>query len=112
MSAEFDAEGGTRAATVDWSDLAGLDQVVQAYLIRDNMVVVELSDGREIRITAWLDLSTGRYVSEFEKRTALSNSGRTLYVWAKTPAYLRMVADDAQSCLEAAVLEVDRRHVF
>ena len=37
---------------------------------------------------------------------------RTLYVWAKTPAYLRMVADDLQSCLDAAVLEVDRRHVF
>jgi hypothetical protein len=112
MSTELDAGGASRVATVDLTDLAGLDQIVQAYLIAENTVVVELSDGREIRIAAWLDLSTGRYVSEYERRTALSNSGRTLYVWAKTPAYLRMVADDAQSCLEAAVLEVDRRHVF
>jgi hypothetical protein len=111
MSTQFDG-GAPTAATVDWSDLAGLDQIVQLYLLRDNMVVAELADGNEIRITAWLDLSTGRYVSEFERRTPLSDSGRTLYVWAKTPAYRRMTGDDGQSCLEAAVLEVDRRRVY
>jgi hypothetical protein len=112
MSTDFDVGGAPSGATVDWTDLAGLDQIVQIYLLRDNMVVVELADGHEIRITAWLDLGTGRYVSEFERRTALSDSGRTLYVWAKSPAYRRMVEDDAQSCLEAAVIEVDRRRVY
>jgi hypothetical protein len=76
------------------------------------MIVLELADGREVRIAAWLDLSTGRYVAEFEKRTALSNAGRTLYVWAKTPAYMPTIAEDVQSCLEAAVIEVDRRRVY
>jgi hypothetical protein len=112
MSAEFDVGGTPSGATVDWTDLAGLDQVVQIYLIRDKMVVVELADGQEIRITAWLDLSTGRYVSEFERRTALSDAGRTVYVWSTTPADRRMIEDDAQSCLEAAVIEVDRRRVY
>jgi hypothetical protein len=112
MDAGFDGEGAARVAAVDWTDLAGLDQVVQIYRAGDNTVLVELADAREIRITAWLDLSTGRYVSEFERRTALSDAGRTLYVWAKTPAYRRMIGDDAQSCLEAAVIEVDRRRVY
>jgi hypothetical protein len=112
MSTGFDGDGASGVATVDWTDLAGLDQVVKAYLIQDNMIVLELADGREVRITAWLDLSTGRYVAEFEKRTTLSSAGRTLCVWAKTPAYARTIADDAQSCLEAAAIEVDRRRVF
>jgi hypothetical protein len=111
MSTGFDGEGAARAATVDWTDLAGLDQIVKAHLIGINTVVAELADGREVRITAWLDLSTGRYAAEFERRTALSSAGRTLYVWAKTPAYMPTIADDAQSCLEAAVIEVDRRRV-
>lgn len=112
MSANFDLGATPAAAAVDWTDLAGLDQIVQIYLLGDNVVVVELADGREVRITAWLELTTGRYVSEFEKRTALSDAGRTLYVWAKTPAYRRMIGGDVQSCLEAAVAEVDRSRVY
>jgi len=112
MSAEFDAGGAARVATVDWSDQAGLDQVVKILALGDNVVVVELSDGREIRISAWLDLSTGKYVSEFERRCPFSTSGRTLHVWSKTPAYKPLIADSAAACLEASVLEVDHLRVF
>jgi hypothetical protein len=105
-------EGAAQVALVDWSDLAGLDQVQKIYWLGDNTVVVRLCDSRELRITAWLDMSTGQYVSDYERRTALPSGSRTLHVWAKTPAYTAISAPDAQSCLEAAVLEVDRRHVF
>ena len=112
MGAEFDAAGASGTATVDWSDHAGLDQIVRILALGDNVVVVELSDGREIRITAWLDLATGKYVSEFERRCSFSSSGRTLYVWSKTPAYKAMSGDSAAACLEASVLEVDHLRVF
>ena len=112
MGAEFDAAGAAGTASVDWSDRAGLDQIVRILALGDNVVVVELSDGREIRITAWLDLATGKYVSEFERRCSFSSSGRTLHVWSKTPAYKAMSADSAAACLEASVLEVDHLRVF
>jgi hypothetical protein len=112
MGAEFDGAGAVGAATVDWSDHAGLDQVVKILALGDTVVVVELSDGREIRITAWLDLATGKYVSEFERRCSFSNSGRTLHIWSKTPAYKAMTADSAAACLEASVLEVDHLRVY
>jgi hypothetical protein len=55
MGAEFDGAGAARTATVDWSDHAGLDQIVKILALGDNVVVVELSDGREVRITAgWI----------------------------------------------------------
>jgi hypothetical protein len=112
MGAEFDGAGAARTATVDWSDHAGLDQIVKILALGDNVVVVELSDGREVRITAWLDLSTGKYVSEFERRCSFSSSGRTLYAWSTTPAYKPVIADTAAACLEASVLEVDHMRVF
>jgi hypothetical protein len=37
---------------------------------------------------------------------------RDVHVWAQTPAYRRIVADDLPSCLEAAALEVNRVHVY
>ena len=110
MDAEFDGGGASCVATVDWSDQAGLDQIVKILALGENVVVVELSDGREIRITAWLDLGTGKYISEFERRC--SSSGRTLYVWSKTPAYKPMTGDSAAGCLEVSVLEVDHLRVF
>jgi len=33
-------------------------------------------------------------------------------VWAQTPAYQACTADDLEACLEAAVLEVNRVHVY
>ena len=112
MGAEFDEGGAARAATVDWSDQAGLDQIVKILALGDTVVVVELSDGREIKISAWLDLSTGKYVSEYERRCSFSSSGRTLHIWSTTPAYKPMIADNAAACLEAAVLEVDHMRVY
>jgi hypothetical protein len=47
-------------------------------------------------------------VAEFEKRTAIKSGGQQLRVWAHTPAYAKCVADDLVTCLEAAILEVDR----
>ena len=38
--------------------------------------------------------------------------GSTAGVWAETPAYRPCTADDAASCLEAAVLEVDRVNIY
>jgi hypothetical protein len=59
-----------------------------------------------------LDLATGKYVSEFERRCSFSSSGRTLHIWSKTPAYNAMSADSAAACLEASVLAVDHLRVF
>ena len=67
---------------------------------------------REIRITAWYDRARDNYVAEYERRSVLKSGGRDFRVWAQTPAYKRCTADDAASCLEAAVLEVDRINIY
>jgi hypothetical protein len=102
--------GGSSA--LDWGELAGLERIVTAYAIGDHSVVLETTDGREIRITAWLDRAAGKYVSEYERRGVVRTGGQELRVWAQTPAYRRCTADDAASCLEAAVLQVDRVNVY
>jgi hypothetical protein len=85
---------------------------VAAYSIGDYSVVVETADNREIRITAYLDRATDKYVAEYERRSVVKSAGHDFRVWAQTPAYRRCTADDAASCLEAAVLEVDRVHIY
>jgi hypothetical protein len=95
---------------VDWDDLSGLDKIVAIYQVGDNCAVVETNEGREIRVTAWLDRRTRQYVADFERRSALP--GQQLRVWAHTPAYPRCVADDPLGCLEAAILAVDRVPVY
>ena len=112
MSSTASLEAAARNAYVDWEELAGLDRVVRAYEVGDSSIVVDTSDGREIRITAWRDLGTGLYVSEYERRSVIHSSGKELRVWAQTPAYRRCTADDAAGCLEAAVVEVDRTSVY
>jgi hypothetical protein len=108
------ASGGESFApsALDWDELSGLERIVKAYSIGDHSVVLELTDGREIRITAWHDRAAGTYVSEYERRGVVRTGGQELRVWAQTPAYRRVTADDAASCLEAAVLQVDRVHVY
>ena len=96
----------------DWEELSGLDRIVAAYEVGKNSVVVEISDGREIRITAWHDRASDHYVSDYEKRSVIRSGGHEFRVWAQTPAYTRCTADDAASCLEAAVFEVDRVKVY
>ena len=100
------------SAALDWQELSGLERIASAYTIGDHGVVVETTDGREIRITAWHDRARDKYVSEYERRSVLKSGGHDLRVWAQTPAYKRCTADDAASCLEAAVLEVDRINVY
>ena len=82
------------------------------YAIGDHSVVLETTDGREIRITAWYDRARDRYVSEYERRSVVKSGGHDLRVWAQTPAYKQCTADDAASCLEAAVFEVDRINIY
>jgi hypothetical protein len=43
------------SAALDWQELSGLERIASAYAIGDQSVVVETTDGREIRITAWHD---------------------------------------------------------
>ena len=85
---------------------------MRAYAIGDHSVVLETTDGREIRITAWHDRAADRYVSEYERRGVIRSGGQEIRVWAQTPAYRRCTADDAASCLEAAVLQVDCVNVY
>jgi hypothetical protein len=97
---------------IDWADLSGLDQVVTVYGIGDSVLVVETSDGRQIRIAAWRDLRANEYVADFERRGNVKSGARDYHVWAQTSAYGRVTGKDLQSCLEAAVLAVDRIHVY
>jgi len=96
----------------DGNDLAAFDKIVAAFEVGANSVVVETCDGREIRITAWRDLNTHRYVSAYERRTKIKSGMQDVQVWAQSPAYKQCIADDAESCLEAALLEVDRARLF
>ena len=98
----------THQSFVDWDELSGLDRVVAIRQAGPNMLLVETKDGREVRITAWFERHTGRYIAEFDKLMTINNGGQQLRVWALTPAYAKCVADDLVSCLEAAILEVDR----
>ena len=100
------------SSAIDLEELSGLDRIASAYAIGDHSVVVETTDGREIRITAWYDRAHNRYVSEYERRSVVKSGGHDLRVWAQTPAYKRCTADDAASCLQAAVLEVDRVNIY
>ena len=102
---EFDLKQGR----LDFAQLGGL---VAAYEISPQCVVIETGEGREIRITARRDLSTGEYVSDYERRGSLDTNGNTYQVWAKTPAYEICIADDLEACIEAAVVEVNRVHVY
>jgi len=106
------SESLTGSAALDWEELSGLERIVTAYAIGDHSVVLETTDGREIRITAWYDRAADKYVTEYERRGVVRTGGHELRVWAQTPAYQRCTADDAASCLEAAVLEVDRVNVY
>jgi hypothetical protein len=106
------SESVTGLAALDWDELSGLERIVRAYAIGDHSVVLETTDGREIRITAWHDRAAGKYVSEYERRGVVRSGGHELRVWAQTPAYKRCTADDAATCLEAAVLQVDRVNIY
>jgi len=77
-------------------------------------VIVETNDSREIRITAWKDLKTGDYLPDFERRgTVHAGGGKEFHVWSHTTVYGRPEpAPSLQACLEAAVHQVDRMHVY
>jgi hypothetical protein len=105
-------ESLARSSALDWGELSGLERIVAAYSIGDHTVVVETADKREIRITACFDRAKEKYVAEYERRSVVKSGGHDFRVWALTPAYKPSTADDAASCLEAAVLEVDRVNIY
>jgi hypothetical protein len=78
----------------------------------ESTVMVETNDGREIRITAWRDCSTGEYVAQYERLSVVKSGEQKLRVWAQTPAYKDCASRDIHACLEAAILEVDRVQVY
>ncbi len=84
------------SSAIDLEELSGLDRIASAYA----------------SITAWYDRARNRYVSEYERRSVVKSGGHDFRVWAQTPAYKPCTADDAASCLEAAVLEVDRVNIY
>lgn len=102
----------TRESYVDWDDLSGLDKIAAIFQVGTNTIVLETTEGREVKVTAWFDRGSGQYVADFEKRCSVGSGSQKLRVWAHTPAYARCVADDLVGCLEAAVLAVDRLSVY
>ena len=99
-------------SSLDWDDLSALDRIVAIYQVGANTVVVETTEGREIRVTAWFDRRGRRYVADFERRCAVMNAGTQMRVWAQTHAYPPCASLDLVGCLEAAILEVDRMPVY
>jgi hypothetical protein len=92
-------------------DFSSFDGLVAAYQVGPQTIAVETKEGREIRITAKRDLSTAVFVSEYERRSALTIGGNAYHVWARTTAYAPCRADDPETCLEAALQEVSRTPV-
>jgi hypothetical protein len=74
--------------------------------------VLETNDSREVRVTAWFDRRSGQYVADFERRCTATSGGQQVRVWAQTSADARCVSDDLVGCLEAAIVAVDRLHVY
>jgi hypothetical protein len=111
-ASEFASESVAGWSYGDGNDLAVFDRIVGAYQVGDNCVVAETNDGREIRVTAWLDLSTHEYVTEYERRGVIRSGGAEYQVWAHTPAYQRCTAADVESCLQEGLLEVDRTNIY
>jgi hypothetical protein len=55
---------------------------------------------------------SGQYVADFKRRCTATSGGQQVRVWAQTSAYARCVSDDLVGCLEAAIVAVDRLHVY
>lgn len=92
-------------------DFSSFDGLVAAYQVGPQTVAVETKEGREIRISAKRDLATSEFVSEYERRSILMIAGNAYHVWARTTAYPPCRADDAGTCLEAAMHEVSQTSV-
>jgi hypothetical protein len=76
-------------------------------------MIVKTKEGREIRITVLRDMSTGRYLSAYERLSPLTSSGVNDYpVWTKTPAYRSCTATDLDDCLDAALREVSAVRLY
>jgi len=102
----------SRWSVGDGNDLAGFATIVAAYEVGSHSVVLETTDSREIRITAYRDLSSHEYVSVYERRSTIKSGTKEFRVWAATPAYPQCRAESVDDCLEAAMLEVDKVRLY
>ena len=102
----------SRWSVGDGNELASFATIVAAYEVGSNSVVVETTDGREIRITAYRDLNTHQCVSQYERRSTIKSGTKEFRVWASTPAYRHCTADSVEACLEAALREVDQLRLY
>src|SRR5256885_11010107 len=100
------------SSAIDLEELSGLDRIASAYAIGDHSVVVETTDGREIRITAWYDRARNRYVSEYERRSVVKSGGHDFCLWGPKPAYKPRTTPDPASRPEAPLLQGGRRNIL
>jgi hypothetical protein len=75
-------------------------------------MIVKTTEGREIRITILRDMSTGRYLSAYERLSPLTSRGNDYQAWTKTPAYRSCTATDLDDCLDAALREVSAVRLY
>jgi hypothetical protein len=93
-------------------DFSGLPGLIAASEVGPQ-IIVKTKEGREIRITVLRDMSTGRYLSAYERLSPLTSSGVNDYpVWTKTPAYRSCTAADLDDCLDAAMREVSAVRLY
>ena len=102
----------SRWSVGDGNDLAAFATICAAYEVGSNSIALETTDGREIRITAYRDLSTHQYISFYERRSTIKSGTKEFRVWAATPAYPHCTADSIDACLEAAMHEVDKLRLY
>jgi hypothetical protein len=102
----------SRWSVGDGNDLAAFATICAVYEVGSNSIALETTDGREIRITAYRDLSTHQYISYYERRSTIKSGTKEFRVWATTPAYPHCTADSIDACLEAAMHEVDKLRLY
>lgn len=93
-------------------DLVALDRIERVNQVGSQTVVAYTTEGREVRITAKHDLRSGKFQAEYEHRVALKAGGKTLMIWALTSAHAPVNGADANTCLDLALRDVNRLHLY
>lgn len=93
-------------------DLVALDRIERVDQVGSQTVVAHTTEGREVRITAKHDLRAGKYHAEYEHRVTLKDGGKTYMIWALTQAHAPVDAADTNTCLDLALRDVNRLHLY
>ena len=88
-------------------DLSGLEHLTGIHQLGGRSLLAETGDGRQVRISASRDPSTGEFVSGYERESLIRSEGDEYRVWELTTSYRAHSATDVEACLEAALAEVD-----